>query len=372
MGPLIHPPEGDLARALSTLEPEESWALAPANLDDNPHLWTPGIKYGVQPGSFTHMTEFFGPVLGVMVASNLDHAITLVNQTGYGLTAGLESLDRREQAYWKNRVRAGNLYINRGTTGAITLRQPFGGMGKSAVGPGLKTGGPDYVAQFLTFRETGFPELGVLRKESVFLKLADEWHLKLQWGEMTAHRDDIHRTIHAIKSYLYHVEHKFSEKVDFFHLRGQDNILRYLPIGKIVIRVHPDDSLFEVLSRIAAALISGCSTIISIPEGMNTPVSTFLFSPEGKALAQGTDVVFQSDPALIDMIPRVERIRYAAPERVPERVLTAAAGTGFYISRTPVLMEGRIELLQYFRQQAICTNYHRYGNLGERGIALAG
>jgi RHH-type proline utilization regulon transcriptional repressor/proline dehydrogenase/delta 1-pyrroline-5-carboxylate dehydrogenase len=43
-----------------------------------------------------------------------------------------------------------------------------------------------------------------------------------------------------------------------------------------------------------------------------------------------------------------------------------AAETGFYIARTPVMMDGRIELLQYYRQQSICNNYHRYGNLGER------
>ncbi|MFH0724919.1 MAG: proline dehydrogenase family protein [Pseudomonadota bacterium] len=371
-GPLIHPPEGDLARALTTLEPGESWALSPSNPGNNPHLWTPGIKYGVQPGSHTHMTELFGPVLGVMRASNLEHAISLANQTGYGLTAGIESLDRREQAYWTDRVRAGNLYINRGTTGAITLRQPFGGMGKSALGPGIKTGGPDYVAQFLNFRETQYPELGALHLESRFLKLADEWRLKLQWGEMADHKEDIHRTIHAIKSYLYHVENKFSREVDFFHLRGQDNILRYLPIGKIVIRVHPDDSLFEVLSRIAAALISGCDTIISMPTGTATPLSVFLSSPEGKELVEEAEIVFQSDPALIAMIPHIERIRYAGPRRAPATVLAAAARTGFYISQAPVLMEGRIELLQYFRQQAICTNYHRYGNLGERGLAFTG
>src|SRR5437762_218590 len=84
----------------------------------------------------------------------LAEAIALVNQTGYGLTSGLESLDDREQEHWKTSIRAGNLYINRPTTGAIVLRQPFGGMGKSCIGPGIKAGGPNYVAQFMTFEET--------------------------------------------------------------------------------------------------------------------------------------------------------------------------------------------------------------------------
>ena len=62
-------------------------------MENNPNLWSPGIKYGVRPGSYTHLTEFFGPVLGVMRFKSLAEAIALVNQTGYGLTSGLESLD---------------------------------------------------------------------------------------------------------------------------------------------------------------------------------------------------------------------------------------------------------------------------------------
>ena len=142
MGPLIQPPSGELKRALTVLEPGESWALKPENADDNPRMWTPGIKWDVSPGNRTHMTEFFGPLLGVMCADDLDHAISLANGTGYGLTSAIESLDKREQERWKNSIRAGNLYINRGTTGAVTLRQPFGGMGKSAIGPGIKAGSP--------------------------------------------------------------------------------------------------------------------------------------------------------------------------------------------------------------------------------------
>ena len=81
------------------------------------------------------MTEFFGPVLAVMRFEKLSEAVALVNQTGYGLTSGLESLDEREWDYWKEHIRAGNLYINRVTTGAVVLRQPFGGMGKSVSAP---------------------------------------------------------------------------------------------------------------------------------------------------------------------------------------------------------------------------------------------
>ena len=76
---------------------------------------------------------------------DLDEAIRLQNAVDYGLTAGLHSLDSEEVAHWLDRVEAGNLYVNRGITGAIVQRQPFGGWKRSAVGAGAKAGGPNYL-----------------------------------------------------------------------------------------------------------------------------------------------------------------------------------------------------------------------------------
>ncbi len=366
MGALIRPPSGDLERALTSLEPEEVWALEPEMVHDNPHMWTPGIKYNVQPGSLTHMTEFFGPLLGVMSADDLDHAIALVNQTGFGLTSGLESLDSREQAKWKKAVKAGNLYINRGTTGAITLRQPFGGMGKSALGPAIKAGGPNYVTQFMDATETAPPKIGAIRKEHALLRMALAWRRKIIWNRLKPHADDVDRTIRAIKSYIYHWEQEFSQEKDYFHLRGQDNLHRYLPVGAIGVRLHPEDSLFDTLARIAAARIAGNTAVISIPEGLDNAVTAFLASVEGRELLGSSPVHRQSDGELIAAMAVLQRIRYASPDRVPETVLKAAADKGYYIARQPVLMEGRLELIHYVQNQSICDNYHRYGNLGER------
>ncbi|MGD8952334.1 MAG: bifunctional proline dehydrogenase/L-glutamate gamma-semialdehyde dehydrogenase [Desulfobacterales bacterium] len=370
MGPLVNKPDEDLKRALTTLEPGETWALKPENLNDNPYMWTPGIKYDVKPGSYTHMTEFFGPVLAVMKAEDLDHAMKLVNQTGYGLTSGLESLDKREQEKWKQQIKAGNLYINRGTTGAVVLRQPFGGMGKSALGAGIKVGGPNYVSQFMEFEETGGPPIGAIRNESYLLWLAREWKVELLWGKHEELKTDLEKTVQAIKSYIYNFEQEFSQEKDYFNLRGQDNILRYLPVGTVLVRLHEDDSLFDVLGRIAAVKVSGCGLVISIPTGLKNKVTDFLNGKEGKRIVGGAPVVHQSDSELIQYIPKVQRIRYASPDRVPAAVLKEAAKTGFYISRTKVFMEGRLELLQYFQEQSICDNYHRYGNLGDRAMVI--
>ena len=174
MGPLIRPPGGDLETALKVLEPGEEWALMPHPLDGNPNLWSSGIKYGVRPGSFTHLTEFFGPVLAVMRFEKLSEAVALVNQTGFGLTSGLESLDEREWEYWREHIHAGNLYINRVTTGAVVLRQPFGGMGKSVFGPGMKAGGPNYVAQFMDFTDVPAAKVSETPAKKTLATLCDE------------------------------------------------------------------------------------------------------------------------------------------------------------------------------------------------------
>ena len=372
MGPLIRPPRSDLKKALTCLEASESWALKPEPADSNPFLWTPGIKWDVESGSIDHMTEFFGPLLAVMRAEDLNHAIEMVNQTGYGLTAGLESLDPREQARWKDRIRAGNLYINRGTTGAITLRQPFGGMGKSALGAGFKAGGPNYVVQFMNFEETAIPQTGPLQNPHPLLHLAQRWQQKLACGDFEGVESDIGKTVGAIKSYLYHTEQAFSREIDYFHLRGQDNILRYLPVGNVRVRLDEKDSLFETLARLAAVQIAGCRLVISAPERLDNAVTQFLGEAEGRRLIGECPVLRETDDDLIGKIPEIDRIRYAAPERVPHELFKAAAKTGFYIARSPVMMDGRIELLHYYRQQSICHTYHRYGNLGERAIEWEG
>jgi delta 1-pyrroline-5-carboxylate dehydrogenase len=102
-----------------------------------------------------------------MSAGSLKQAVEFQNGNDYGLTAGLQSLDESEQQYWVENVEAGNLYINRGTTGAIVQRQPFGGLKRSSVGPGFKAGGLNYLYGFGRFvAEKDFTEVVVpLKRE---------------------------------------------------------------------------------------------------------------------------------------------------------------------------------------------------------------
>ena len=367
VGPLIRPPAGALERGIKELEPGESWALMPRRLEHNPNLYSPGIKWDVRPGSFTHMTELFGPVLAVMRARDLEEAIDLVNQTGYGLTSGLESLDEREQQIWRERIRAGNLYINRGTTGAIALRQPFGGMGRSAFGAGIKAGGTSYVAQFMEFSDRGQPKTNHAIGNPLLAGLHDRLAAYRSRAD-SALSGDIDRVLAAIDSYDLNWQREFGREHDRFRLLGQDNIRRYLPVGRLCIRLHPADSFFGLFARVAAARTTGCGIRISVPPGI--VVSGLAWLREltqdwGDALK----IVEETDADLAESLlaGEVERVRYAAPDRVPSSIFDAARLSGRFVARAPALMEGRIELLWYLQEQSISHNTHRYGNLGERG-----
>ena len=145
VSPIIHPPTGALLRALTTLDEGEKWLVTPKQLDSAGYMWSPGVKVGVAPDSWSHKNEWFGPVLAIMNAPNFETACKWQNQTEFGLTAGIHSLDVDECETWIDSVEAGNLYINRGITGAIVERQPFGGWKRSSVGATSKAGGPNYL-----------------------------------------------------------------------------------------------------------------------------------------------------------------------------------------------------------------------------------
>lgn len=106
----------------------------------------PTIFVDVDPQSDLAQKEFFGPVLAVMRAKDIDHAVEIANGVEYGLTGGLFSRSPANIEKIKSEMEVGNLYINRSITGAMVDRHPFGGFKMS--GLGSKTGGPDYLTQF--------------------------------------------------------------------------------------------------------------------------------------------------------------------------------------------------------------------------------
>jgi RHH-type proline utilization regulon transcriptional repressor/proline dehydrogenase/delta 1-pyrroline-5-carboxylate dehydrogenase len=388
IGPLIRPPSGALESALNELETGEEWAVVPRlGVEGNPNLVSPGVKWGVQAHSVTHSTELFGPLLAVMEARDLDHAIDLVNATGYGLTSGLESLDDREQEYWQQHVRAGNLYVNRPTTGAIVLRQPFGGMGKSCVGPGIKAGGPNYVVPLMQFIDHS-QETSELAPPTAWRFSSTDTHRPELLAELysalreyvattSASRfaaEDLERIIAAIVSYQHWATEEFHAEHDHFRLLGEDNFRRYRPVAHLRIRIHAADTAFDVFARAVAARAAGCRTTISSPPELpeTTKAAVKLLDDFTDGWGAAIEFVTETDEQLATVIAshQTDRVRYAAPDRVPLSIRQAAAESLQYIADTPPVALGRVELLWYFQEQSLSVVYHRYGNLGRRANEL--
>lgn len=358
IGTLANKVSGNLEKGLTELEGNETWALEPKYANDNPYMLKPSIKWGVSEGNFIHMNELFGPVLAVMKANDLKHAVNIVNATGYGLTSGIESLDEREVTYWKQNIKAGNLYVNRGTTGAIVLRQPFGGMGKSAIGAGRKAGFYNYITQFVDVVEKASPTNSKKYNNSLTEFISNS-------KENSSDKKDFEKLEVALQSYLENYDNEFSQEKDYAKVRGEDNHFKYLALKNVLIRVCADDTLFEILSRILAAKVAGVEFRVSIEN--NELVKSFLQNA-GLLFSAKDSLVEESSEDMLKSIAQFDRVIYSDISKVPSLVFKEACKSLTFIVRQKPMMEGRLELLNYFIEQSISHSFHRYGNIGARGI----
>ena len=107
----------------------------------------PTVVSGIRREHRLANEEVFGPVLAVIKVKDFDEALEVANATDYKLTGGVFSRKPAHLERARRDFRVGNLYLNRGITGALVARQPFGGFGLSGVGS--KAGGRDYLHQFV-------------------------------------------------------------------------------------------------------------------------------------------------------------------------------------------------------------------------------
>ena len=318
VGPMITNKNDKLLKALE-LEKGESWLVPPRFLDKHKYVLAPTVKWGVRPGNYSFRTELFGPMLSVVCIENLQQGIDLVNSLEYGLTSGLQSLDEGEQKLWKDSIMAGNLYINRGITGAIVNRQPFGGMKLSAFGGGVKAGGPNYCA--------------------CFVNIADKP------GSTTDYT----------QSYVKAYEQEFAHARDVNNLYGEQNAFRYLPLKNMVLRLFPGDNNEDAKMIALAARI--CHTPLSIsfePGDDRTAALASLGCPlKEEALA-----------GFLKSMKNYERIRTCGAD-IPMEMYEEAARIDKYIATAKPVKDGRVELVHYIKEQSISFEYHRYGSILE-------
>jgi RHH-type proline utilization regulon transcriptional repressor/proline dehydrogenase/delta 1-pyrroline-5-carboxylate dehydrogenase len=147
MGPVVD--EEAHRRILNTISDAEQThkLLFKGNVPANGY-YVPATIFGNVPSdSKLAQAEIFGPVVAIIRAKDLDQALEFANSTEYALTGGAFSRSPANIARIKEEFEVGNLYINRGITGAMVDRHPFGGFKMSGVGS--KTGGPDYLKQYM-------------------------------------------------------------------------------------------------------------------------------------------------------------------------------------------------------------------------------
>lgn len=318
VGPMITNMNEKLLKAM-TLEPGESWLVPPRFLDEKEYILAPTVKWGVKPGSYSFCTELFGPLLSVACIENLQEGIRLVNGLDYGLTSGLQSLDEEEQKMWKDSIEAGNLYINRGITGAIVNRQPFGGMKLSAFGGGVKAGGPNYCA--------------------CFVKITDKPGSTTDYAQ----------------SYAQAYETEFAQARDINNLYGEQNVFRYLPLKSMVLRLFPGDS--DEQARMVILAARTCHTPITVSFDPSDDRTAALAST-GCSLKRETWGEFLAG------MHDYERIRTCRPD-IPMEMYEEAARLNKYIATAPPVRNGRVELIHYIKEQSISFEYHRYGSITE-------
>ncbi len=147
MGPVIDSEaQARILRAIEAGKAEAQIAFQ-GEVPDIGYFVPPTIFRDCKANSRIAQDEIFGPVLAIIKAKNMDEAIEFANGTEYALTGGLFSRSPANIEKVKAQFEVGNLYINRGITGAMVERHPFGGFKMS--GLGSKTGGPDYLIQFM-------------------------------------------------------------------------------------------------------------------------------------------------------------------------------------------------------------------------------
>ena len=360
MGPVITPPEGKLRRALTQLDPGERWLVEPRPLDDSGRLWSPGLKDGVAPGSFFHLTECFGPVLGIMRADTLDEAIALQNATAYGLTGGLHSLDEQEIARWLDRVDVGNAYVNRHITGAIVQRQPFGGWKASSVGPGAKAGGPNYVAQLGTWTTDGLPRRTAEPGPVVRTALA-------HYAGLLA---DDERTwlAHAAGSDAAVLEAELGAARDVSGLRAESDVLRYRP-APLTVRTVPGARPVELLRVVVAADAAGVPVEVSLDPVTSASLKVLRGPAAHPGLRRLSRHVTraESDADFLQHVhdTGVSRVRVVGQGPTAD-TLVAELWPQVAVVCGPVLATGRRELLGVLREQAMSRTLHRFGHLPAR------
>jgi RHH-type proline utilization regulon transcriptional repressor/proline dehydrogenase/delta 1-pyrroline-5-carboxylate dehydrogenase len=307
-----------------------------------------------------------------MTASTLEEAIEIQNQVDYGLTTGLHSLNSAEIGLWLENIQAGNLYVNRSTTGAVVQRQPFGGWKRSAVGAGTKAGGPNYLLGLGSWVTAPSTATTNATNPTVRALLDAATASPLSAADLTflgrAARSD---------AAAWHDE--FGTAKDVSALSAERNVFRYVP-GAVHVRVpgagRPTTSTDTLsgapLARLVRTLIAAATAGGSVQVSSSAPVP----SAVAEAARDFATFVVETNEQWLVSAAKLENTRVRLLEGDDAAVATATSSASaaaaaltfatngrpdIAVYANPVTEAGRIEMLPFLKEQAVSITAHRFG-----------
>ncbi|MDR0796160.1 MAG: hypothetical protein LBE79_08955 [Tannerella sp.] len=185
----------------------------------------------------------------------------------------------------------------------------------SAFGGGIKAGGANYVSCFVEMENT---------------------------DQSTVNYDEI-------------AKNEFLKVRDVNNILGELNVARYLPLKNIVLRVFDHDSPADIQKVCCATQSVGTPLTVSVAGDYKSISEIKSFN---------CTILEESIDQFIDSIGKWERIRVLSGD-IDKRVFEKAAEHNIYVAFAKILNEGRLELLNYVKEQSICFEYHRYGSIIE-------
>ena len=345
--PLISIPNERLSHVIDNQKLQQNWLVKPQQKTGFDNLYSPGVLLGVKQEDFYFKTECFGPVLGIVESENLMDSIRFANSSKYGLTAGFQGLCSDEQLVWKTHIQAGNLYVNRPTTGAIVDLQPFGGVKQSRFGKGMKAGGPYYTLQAAKVLNKPFnlrfSNIKTIKCSSWIQKLIEQSNLKLQETfELEYWSECLNKDLICLEKEVATQERQGQKNTYYLKLKHQ-----------MAIRVEKQASLLEVLKLFMFCDFIKHSWILSIER------EHILLTNKGdilKGWKQESKAAFLESLAL----PNSSCIRVIG--NADKEYCFDFSSRGYVFKFGDFLLDLQAELRHYVDEVSYSAYTHRYGH----------
>jgi RHH-type proline utilization regulon transcriptional repressor/proline dehydrogenase/delta 1-pyrroline-5-carboxylate dehydrogenase len=341
--PLISLLKKEQMENILQLKDEESWLLTPKQSLQNPHLWSPGIKWNVHPDSLLKATPILFPLLSVICVDNLTEAIDLANQAE-DFIVDLHSLDPQEHMQFLKTISAHTCSINHQIADPIVQREPFGGGKKCTIGPIFKEGGPNFLFNFMNFEQQILPENDLPQNFDI-CKL----HPFMNKIQFTQQEKKIWQA--SISSYSYWWE-RLKHRRDDSKIIGQDNFFGYEPKENFWFRITPSTTNLDLFRIIAAALICKSPLALSYDGSICTRW-------DYDSLMTLLPCINETDYSLYHRIRKGQISTLRLLEKPSKDLAQAASIVPTLIITDPVLANGRIELLHYLKEITISYDYYR-------------